>query len=105
MTNILDGVECEHCYGTYIKHEDGCVLHQINSLKAQLAALTEALETKDRVLEHRAKKIDQLLELVRFERGWAEIDGMTAKALGACPPHAWSRDGETCTKCGDKDWM
>jgi hypothetical protein len=33
------------------------------------------------------------------------LSGVDAKSLGACPPHAWSRDGERCTKCGDKDWM
>jgi hypothetical protein len=22
-----------------------------------------------------------------------------------CPPHDWTKDGERCSKCGDKDWM
>ncbi len=22
-----------------------------------------------------------------------------------CPPHDWTKDGETCAKCGIKDWM
>ncbi len=26
-------------------------------------------------------------------------------AWDKCPPHSWIRDGETCSKCGTKDWM
>ncbi len=47
-------------------------------------------------------------------KAWADALSNPAHSMDAyadavkkavCPPHAWDRDGERCSKCGTKDWM
>lgn len=44
MSEILKGVPCDDCFGTYDSHEDGCVQARLAAKDARISALEARLE-------------------------------------------------------------
>lgn len=79
-----DAEPCEHC----------------DALRAALEQAADRLE----LLFQRNRALMEHPERVAEAKGFYE-DARKALGKQKCPPHDWDRDGERCTKCGDKDWM